>query len=132
MLLKQLLIHVCKFSTSRNKHRKYPLLLMLRILPVVLEETVIGHLGKLLLKVLPVLAGQPDHVVHGARHTLFHLDGDLGLLIGADRSKSDILRRLFCNLLLAKHNRNTVRDHFGKTRNRLPERRVRVWIGKLW
>ena len=92
MLLKHLLVHVRKLGTSWNEHWKYPLFLVLRILPVVLDQTVVGHLGKLLLKVLFVLAGQLDHVIHGTRHTLFHFDGNLRLLIGTDRSKSDILR----------------------------------------
>ena len=101
MLLEHLLIHIRKLGTSRNEHRKYPLLLMLRILPVVLDKTIVGHLCELLFKIISVHAGQLDHVIHGTWHTLLHLDGNLSLLVGTDWCKTDVLRRFFGNFLLA-------------------------------
>ena len=130
MLLQKVGIHIGKLRASRNKHRQYILLFMLRILPVIFYQSVYGHLLQNILQVRFIPACKPYHVLQCARLALAHLHGNLCHLICTDGAKSYVFRRIPGNLLQTQHDGNSVCYHFRQLCNRLPKWFLGVGIGK--
>ena len=57
---------------------------MLRVFPVIFNQTIDGHLLQNIVQILFVAAREPYHVLHCAGFTFAHLHGYLSHLIGTD------------------------------------------------
>ena len=112
VLFQHSFIHVAELSAPRHEHRQYILLDVLRILPVILQNSVNGHLLQKLTQTLSIHTGKLNHLIQRLRLTHSHLQCDFRHFIGTHCRQSPVLRIVFGNFLDAQLLRYTIRNHF--------------------
>ena len=91
VLLELLLVHERELRGARNEHGQHVLLVVLRVLPVVLDDALDGERVEKLLHVLGGHATGTDHLRKRHGHAHLHAAGELGLLLGHDGGESPVV-----------------------------------------
>ena len=117
MLLDLLQVHVHQLRRTGHEDRQRPLLMMVGVLPVVLEQADHGHLVKQLLDVDRILSRLFAHLRRGGRHAHLHRERKLRHLVGDDAGQAIILGRILVELRHAELDVHTVRDLFAQLQN---------------
>ena len=112
MFLHLFLVHYHELSASRYIHRQNVLLLMLRILPVVLDDSDNRHLLQQLLQLCLRLLGLLCQLRKSNRLAHVHAQCHFRHLIGNHTCKSPVFRIVYRELLHTKLVRNTVGNLF--------------------
>ena len=107
-------IHVHQLGRTGHEDRQRPLLVMVGVLPVVLEQADHGHLVKELLDVDRVLARLFAHLRRCGRDTHVHRERELRHLVGDDAGQAVILGRILVELGHAELHVHAVRDLFAQ------------------
>ena len=112
--------HVRHFCDARNKELNIPLFLVLRILPVIFHNTVVGCVCQELRNALFRLAGELCDFCGGLGLAQAHLQHDFGNLItGAGAVQNDVFGIVLCQPFEAEFVRQAVGDHFAKVKQNL-------------
>ena len=112
MLLHLLQVHVHQLCRAGHEDRQRPLLVMVGVLPVVLEQADHGHLVKQLLHVDGILAELLADLGRCGRHAHLHRERKLRHLVGNDAGQAIILGRSLVELGHAELDVHTVGDLF--------------------
>ena len=107
-------VHVHQLRRTGHEDRQRPLLVMVGVLPVVLEQADHGHLVKQLLDVDRILARLFAHLRRGGRDTDLHRERKLRHLVGDDAGQAVILGRILVELRHAELDVHTVCDLLAK------------------
>ncbi len=122
MLFYHLAVHVEEFCRTRHKHRQQILFLMLRILPIIFQNSLDGHLLQLRFQ----LFRRNPRKLHDLRQSLRlaypQFQRDLCLLIRHHTGQSPILRVILSDLPDSQLLRNPVCHHLAQLHNALPRR----------
>ena len=117
MLLDLLEIHVHQLCSAGHEDRQRPLLVVVGVLPVVLEQADHGHLVKQLLHVDGVFADLLADLSRRSRHAHLHCECNLCHLVGDDAGQAIILGRSLVELGHAELDIHTVGDLLAKFQN---------------
>ena len=117
VLLHLLEVHVHQLRRTGHEDRQRPLLVMVGVLPVVLEQADHGHLVKQLLDVDRILSRLFAHLGRCGRHAHLHRERELRHLVGDDAGQAIILGRILVELRHAELDVHTVRDLFAQLQN---------------
>ena len=112
MLLDLLQVHVHQLGRAGHEDRQRPLLVVIGVLPVVLEQADHGHLVKQLLHVDGVLADLLADLGRRGRDAHLHRECKLRHLVGDDAGQAVILGRSLVELGHAELDVHTVGDLF--------------------
>ena len=112
MLFHLLFVHYHELGASRHIHRQNVLLLMLRILPVVLDNSDNRHLLQQLLQLCLRLLGLLCQLRKGNRLAHVHAQCHFRHLIGNHTCKTPVFRIVYRELLHTKLVRNAVGNLF--------------------
>ena len=112
MLLDLLQVHVHQLCRAGHEDRQRPLLVVIGVLPVVLEQADHGHLVKQLLHVDGILADLLADLGRCGRDTDLHRERKLRHLVGDDAGQAIILGRSLVELGHAELDVHTVGDLF--------------------
>ena len=114
VLLHLLEVHVHQLGRTGHKDRQHPLLVVVGVLPVVLEQANHGHLVKQLLHIDRVLAELLADLSRRGRDTHVHRERELRHLVGDDAGQAIILGRILVELRHAELDVHAVRDLFAQ------------------
>ena len=114
VLFHLLKVHVHQLGRAGHEDRQRPLLVVVGVLPVVLEQADHGHLVKELLDVDRVLARLFAHLRRCGRDTHVHRERELRHLVGDDAGQAVILGRILVELRHAELDIHAVRDLFAQ------------------
>ena len=107
-------VHVHQLGRARHEDRQRPLLVMVGVLPVVLEQADHGHLVKQLLHVDGILADLFADFGRCGRDTDLHRECKFRHLVGDDAGQAVILGRILVELGHAELHVHAVRDLFAQ------------------
>ena len=112
--------HVGHLGDAGDEELDVPLLLVLGVLPVVLDDAVIGGVGQQLHNALLGFAGQLRDLRGGLGLAQLHLEHDLrDLVVGAGAVEDDVLGVGLRQFLNAKFVGDSVSDHFAQVKQNL-------------
>ena len=112
--------HVGHLGDAGDEELDIPLLLVLGVLPVVLDDALLGRVGQKLDDALLGLAGELGDLRGGLGLAQAHLQHDFGNLItGAGAVQNDVFGIVLCQPFEAEFVRQAVGDHFAKVKQNL-------------
>jgi len=112
--------HVGHFGNAGNKQLDVPLLFVVGVFIVVLDNAVVGGVGEQFNDALFGFAGELGDLRGGLGFAKFHFQHDFSdLVAGACTVKDNVLRIGLGQLFDAKLIRETVRDHFAEIKQNL-------------
>ena len=112
--------HVCHFGNAGDKQLDIPLLFMIGVLIVILDNAVIGGISQKFNNSVFRLAGKLCDLSGGLGLAQTHFEHDLrNLIAGTGSIKNDVLRVCFGQPFDTEFIRETVRDHFAEIKENL-------------
>ena len=112
--------HVCHLGNAGDKQLDIPLLFMIGVLIVILDNAVIGGISQKFNNSVFRLAGKLCDLSGGLGLAQTHFEHDLrNLIAGTGSVKNDVFRVCFGQSFNAEFIRETVRDHFAEIKENL-------------
>ena len=121
--------HVGHFRNPGNKHLYVPLLLVLRVFPVVFHNALLCRIGKQFHNTVFRFTGNLSDFSRRLGLSKSHLEHDLcDFITGACTVENDILRVILCQFFDAEFVRNPVRNHFAEIKQNFSCHRISPFL----